>query len=262
MAISYCRANSPSRLLGTGLGTNTLKLAGIFPAHHALVSRSLATLPKASALLSNDTAAAKLALVHGVILLAAAPATDHAVGPLVGVVLGFFVAAIAGKDLVAAGEAEPAVRLAVMHARTTVGQRLARVQTELLGLAFGARRRGRKRAGRNEEKLDVGDLEGKLGVALAAHIRHRFTADGDESMAGRRAASACRYKGTRQHVCNLAAREIDEASSGRMLVDVLRIVLGGKCAGTFLAAASLLGPGLDASQVIESATAVTLDGQA
>lgn len=172
-----------SILLGTRRRPDPLVLSGILPAHEPLISRALAALPEAPALPPNDAAAAKVASIHGVVLLAAAPSANHAVRPLIHVVFGLFVAPVARVHAVAARETKPAERLFVVGTGAAVGQRLAGVEAESLRLAAWARRRRGEGAGRDEEELHLGDLEREFAVALAADVGGVFAPDGDEASA-------------------------------------------------------------------------------
>lgn len=88
---------------------NALILSRVLPTHHALISCASTTFPETAALFTRNAAAAEAARFDSVVLLATAPAADHAVCPLNRVVLGGIVAPIARKHLVAAREAEPPV---------------------------------------------------------------------------------------------------------------------------------------------------------
>lgn len=87
------------------------------------------------------------------------------------------VALVARIDLAAAGEPEPAVALLVVCAGATSGQRLARVQAQLLLASPWTRRRRQGQAGarRVGEEPDVWDLEREAAVAFPAHICSRLT---------------------------------------------------------------------------------------
>lgn len=78
-------------------------------------------------------------------------------------------APVAGKHLLAAAEAEPAVRFAVVAASTPAGQLGSRDDAQvLLGFLLLELRGSRGAAGGDDEEFHVGDLEGHLGVAFPA----------------------------------------------------------------------------------------------
>ncbi len=149
----------------------------IASSHQGLISRPLPTLPVAAASLPDDASAAEGTALGAEVLLARAPAADHTVGPLVGVVLRRIVALVARMHLAAARESEPAVAALVVFAGAAPGERIAYVQAQLLlASARTARRREDGGARGIGEKLDVGDLERETAVALAAHVRGRLAA--------------------------------------------------------------------------------------
>lgn len=98
-----------SVLLPSLTATNTLVLPRIFPAHPALVPCPLAAFPEPATLLPNHTPSAKSTRFDSVVLLATAPSTDHAIRPLVDMVLGYIVTLVTRVYLAATREAEPAV---------------------------------------------------------------------------------------------------------------------------------------------------------
>lgn len=78
-------------------------------------------------------------------------------------------APVAGEHLLAAAEAEPAIRLAVVAAAPPARQLGARGDAQVLPRFLLLELRGASgAAGGDDEEFHVGDLEGHLGVALAA----------------------------------------------------------------------------------------------
>lgn len=89
----------------------------ILPAHLDLIPCPLSSLPEpTNTLLPHQTPMANATILRPIILLSRAPAANHAVGPLIGMVLCFIVALIACIHFRAAAEAEPTVALGVMSA--------------------------------------------------------------------------------------------------------------------------------------------------
>ena len=78
-------------------------------------------------------------------------------------------APVTREHLLAAAEAEPAVRFAVVAAAPPAGQLGARGDAQVLpGFLLLELWGARGAAGGDDEEFHVGDLEGHLGVALAA----------------------------------------------------------------------------------------------
>ena len=80
-----------------------------FPRHATLIPRPLAPLPKPAPGLLDQTRSTDATILRSVILLPGTKPADHAVGVLVRMVRFGVVAFVAGEDLGAAAEAEPAV---------------------------------------------------------------------------------------------------------------------------------------------------------
>lgn len=70
-------------------------------------------------------------ILRPVHLLAGAEATDHAIGMFIGMLLRGVMAAVAGVDFGAAGEAEPAVGFGVVIAAAATGEFLAADDSEI-----------------------------------------------------------------------------------------------------------------------------------
>lgn len=109
--------------------------------------------------------------------------------------LGRVVAAVAGVHLPAAREPEPAVRALVVRAGASVGERLARVETQLL--LPPSRAGGGPGCGppvRDGQEFHLGDLERELPVAFAADVRRGLPSDGHEPGTWRGAFRARRHE--------------------------------------------------------------------
>lgn len=107
--------------------------------HLDLIPSPLPPLPEtASALLDQGTMTERT-VFWPVIPLPTTPTTDHAVRPLVRVLLRLVMALITRVDLLAAAEPEPPVTLRVVTTTTTVRQLGARCDAKLLSLSARSR---------------------------------------------------------------------------------------------------------------------------
>ena len=110
-------------ILLLGASSNPSEFPLILPAHLDLIPRTLSSLPEATdTLLPHQASMTDATILRSIILLSRAPSTNHAVGPLIGMVLCFIVAFIACIHFRAAAEAEPAVALGVMSAAASFGE--------------------------------------------------------------------------------------------------------------------------------------------
>lgn len=146
------------------------KLPLILPAHLHTIPRALPSLPEAPGALANQQVVADSAVLRPVVRFPGAPPTDHAVRPLVRVLLVIIVALVACVHLLAAAEPEPTITLRVVSASAALGELGAGSQAQ--GLLLAARSAGRwKPVERGDaEELELRDGECEFVVALAADI--------------------------------------------------------------------------------------------
>lgn len=163
---------------------NTAMFPLILPTHPDSIPRPLTALPEPTyPPLAHQALMARRAVLRTVVLLARAPPTDHALGPLVDMLLSLVMALVARVHLLAAREAEPAVRLGVVAAAAALGELGAGHEAQGF---FCAAPPGREccRAGGDAQELDAGDGEGEFLVALAADVGDRLAAHGDDAGCG------------------------------------------------------------------------------
>jgi len=157
----------------------------------------------------------------------------------VGVFFPRVVAAVAGVDLAAAAEAEPAVGFGIVLALAAVGQFGAGGDAQVLLLALG--REGPVDAAvvaGDAEEFELGQLEGQFVVAFAADAEGGFAAHGGDACAGGvggRAFGARGQEGRGEHVGDGAAVEVEVAGFDGVGVHGFRAVADGEGAGALVA---------------------------
>lgn len=153
----------------------------VLPTHLHPVPRALASLPEAPNAPAHQQLVARRAVLRPIVTLPRAPAADHAVRPLVRVLLALVVALVARVHLLAAAEPEPPVALGVVPASTAPRELGAWRQAQRL--LFPSRAAGRRQPveRRDAQELGLRDGEAELLVALAAHVPRRLAAHGDHA---------------------------------------------------------------------------------
>jgi len=140
-------------------------------------------------------------VLRSIIALATTPAADHAVRPLVRVLLGRVVAFIARVHLLATAEPEPAIALGVMATAPAFRQLRAGREAQCFFLpprSCGARYMFR----RDAQEFRLRDLEAEFLVAFSADIARGVAAYRDDSWCwvGSGALGAGWYECAKEHV--------------------------------------------------------------
>jgi len=156
----------------------------ILPAHLDAIPRALTSLPEPPSALAHQHVVADCAVLRPVVALPGAPSADHAVRPLVRVLLAIIMALITSVHLLAAAEAEPAVALGVVAAPPALGEFGAGSQAQRLLLTARAAGRWQPVEGGDAQEFELRDGECELLVAFTAHVSGRLAADGDDPWQG------------------------------------------------------------------------------